>query len=102
MLKSHTNGVTVGLARAHYEKLLRDVPNESRAHAILRRTQQLELSADGRPFSMCVIVECETPDEAITLLKAARKYCSGAISDILYALKMARALHLIDSTLNLN
>ena len=98
MLNSPTLEVTVGLARAHYEKLLRDLPTEARAHPILRRTQRLELLAEGRPFSMCVIVECETPDEAIALLEAARKYCPGAISDILYALKTAGALHLIGST----
>jgi hypothetical protein len=43
---------------------------------------------------MCVIVECERPDEAIALLEAARKHCPGAIPNIMYALKESGALHL--------
>jgi hypothetical protein len=90
--------VTIGLARAHYEKLLHDVHNQARAYAVLHRSPQLGRWAGEKPFSMCVIIECENPDEAVALLQAAREHCPGAIPDILYGLKMAGALHLIDST----
>ena len=89
--------VTIGLARAHYEKLRHDVPKQARAYAVLHRSPQLERWAGEKPFSMCVIIECEKPEEAIALLEAAREHCPGAIPDILYGLKMARALHLISS-----
>jgi hypothetical protein len=87
--------VTIGLARADYEKLLHDLPRESPAYSILHRFPGLDRSADETPFSMCVIVDCKNPDEAITVLKAARQHCPRAIPDIIYALKLSGALHLI-------
>lgn len=87
--------VTIGLARADYEKLLHDVLRESPAYSILHRCPELDRWANEKPFSMCVIVECKNPDEAIALLKAARQHCPGAIPDIVYALKLSRALDLI-------
>jgi hypothetical protein len=87
--------VTIGLARADYEQLLHAVPAQSSAYCILHRYPALDRWADEKPFSMCVIVECKNSDEAIALLQAARQHCSRAIPDIIYALKAARALHLI-------
>ena len=88
--------VTIGLARADYEKLLHDVPRESTAYSILHRSPELDRWADEKPFSLCVIVECKNPDEAIALLQAARQHCPRAIPDIIYALKLSRALDLIN------
>jgi hypothetical protein len=90
--------VTIGLSRAHYEKLLHDVPPEAPGYAVIHRLPQLDRWADEKPFSMCVILECESLEEAIALLQTAKEHCSGAIPDILYALKAAGALHLISST----
>ena len=90
--------VTIGFARADYEKLLHAVPYGDSAYALLRRPQQLDRWAHQKPLSLCVIVECESPEQAITLLEAARQHCPGAVSDILYALKQAAALHLIDTS----
>jgi hypothetical protein len=87
--------VTIGLSRAHYEKLLHDVPPEAPAYDILHRFPQLDRWADEKPFSMCVIIECENSDAAIALLKTAREHCPGAIPDIMYALKMSGVLDLI-------
>ena len=87
--------VTIGLSRADYEKLLHDVPPEAPAYAILHRFPQLDRWADEKPFSMCVIIDCENPDEAIALLQTAREHCAGAIPEIMYALKMSGALDLI-------
>ena len=53
--------VTIGLSRAHYEKLLHDVPPEAPAYALIHRFPQLDRWADEKPFSMCVIIECENP-----------------------------------------
>ena len=88
--------VMIGLARADYEKLVNDVPIGSCAYDVLHRSpQQLHHWGEEKPFSMCVIVECERPDEAIALLEAARKHCPGAIPNIMYALKESGALYLI-------
>jgi hypothetical protein len=87
--------VTIGLSRAHYETLRHDVPPEAPGYAILHRFSQLDRWANEKPFSMCVIIECQNPDEAIALLKAAREHCPGAIPDIMYALKTSAALDLI-------
>ena len=87
--------VTIGLSRADYEKLLHNVPPEAPAYAILHRFPQLDRWADEKPFSMCVIIECENSDEAIALLETAGEHCPGAIPDILYALKLSGALDLI-------
>ena len=87
--------VTIGLARAHWEKLLHDVPRESSLYRVLHHSPRLDRLGYEKPVSMCVIVECESPDEAIALLDIARKHCPGAIPDILYGLKQAGALHLI-------
>ena len=90
--------VTIGFSRAHYEKLLHDVPPEAPTYALIHRFPQLDRWADEKPFSMCVIIECENPEEAIALLQTPKEHCSGAVPDILYALKAAGALHLISST----
>jgi hypothetical protein len=91
--------VMIGLARADYEKLVNDVPSGSPAYRVLHRLpQELDRWADQKPLSMCVLVECERPDEAIALLEAARKHCPGAIPPILYGLKESGALHLITPT----
>jgi hypothetical protein len=91
--------VMIGLARADYEKLVNDVPAGSLAYGLLHRSpQQLHPWGDEKPFSMCVIVECERPDEANALLEAARKHCPGAIPNIMYALKESGALSLITPT----
>jgi hypothetical protein len=92
--------VSIGLARADYEKLVNDVPSGSSAYEVLHRLpQQLDRWADEKPFSMCVLVECERADEAFALLEAARKHCPGAIAPIMYALKESGALHLITPTI---
>jgi hypothetical protein len=87
--------VTIGLSRAHYEKLLHDVQPGAPAYAILHRFPQLDRWADEKPFSLCVIVECENQDEAIALLETAREHCPGAIPDVMYALKLSGVLELI-------
>ena len=73
--------VTIGPSRAHYEKLLQDVPPQAAGYALIHRFPQLDRWADEKPFSMCVIIECETPEEAIALLQTAKEHCSGAVAD---------------------
>lgn len=87
--------VTIGLARADYDQLLHAVPRESPAYCILHRSPELDRWADEKPFSMCVIVECKNPEEAVAVLQAARQHCSRAIPDIIYAFNSSKALHLI-------
>ena len=41
--------VTIGLARAHYEKLRHDVSKQARAYAVLHRSPQLERWAGEKP-----------------------------------------------------
>jgi hypothetical protein len=86
--------VTIGFARAHYEKLLHDVPAETPAYTILHGSVELDRWADGKPFSMCVIIECNR-DEATALLQAAKQHCPEAVADIEYGIKLSRAFDVI-------
>jgi hypothetical protein len=86
--------VTIGLARAHYEKLLHDVPAEGPAYTILQRYVDLDRWANEKPFSMCVVMECNE-GEAVALLEAAKRHCPQAVPDIEYGIKLSRAFDVI-------
>lgn len=86
--------VTVGLTRADYEQLLRDVPHETPAYAVLRRCPELDRWAQDKPLFRCVIIECNR-DEAIVLLEAAKQFWPEAVPDIEYGLKLSQAFDLI-------
>jgi hypothetical protein len=80
--------VTIGLARADYQKLLDDVPSQHPAYTVLRRCSDLDRWADEKPFSLCVLIEC-SQEEAMALYEAAQQYCPLALRDIEYGLEVA-------------
>ena len=86
--------VTIGLARANYEQLLRNLGAESPAFTVLRRCPELYRWGRETPLFKCVIIEC-TRDEALVLLEAAKEHCAEAVADIEYGLKLSRAFDLI-------
>ena len=86
--------VTIGLARADYEQLLRDVAQEAPAYAVLHQCPELDRWGHEKPLFRCVIIECNR-DEAIVLLEAAKQHCPEAVPDIVYGLKLSRAFESI-------
>ena len=78
--------VTIGFARADFERLLHEVSPESPSYTILRRCPELYRWASEKPFSMCVVVECNQ-EEAMQLLEAAKQHCPQAVADIEYGFK---------------
>jgi hypothetical protein len=78
--------VTIGFARADFERLLHEVSPESPSYTILRRCPELDRWASEKPFSMCVVVECNQ-EEAMQLLEAAKQHCPQAVADIEYGFK---------------
>jgi hypothetical protein len=82
--------VTIGLARANYEQLLRNLVPASAAFNVLRRCPELYRWGQETPLFKCVIIECNR-DEAIVLLEAANQHCPEAVADIEYGLKLSQA-----------
>jgi hypothetical protein len=85
--------VTIGLARADYEQLLRTVLPEAPVYTVLHKCPELYRWGRETPLFKCVIIECN-PDEAIMLLEAAKQHCPQAVLDIEYGLKLSRAFAL--------
>jgi hypothetical protein len=86
--------VVIGLARADYEQLLRNLPAEAPAFAVLRRCPELYRWGRQEPLFKCVIIECDR-DEAIVLLESAKQYCERAVADIEYGLQLSGAFDVI-------
>ena len=86
--------VTIGLAHADYEQLLRSVLPETPVYAVLHKCPELDRWSHEKPLFNCVIIECN-PDEATLLLEAAKQHCPEAVPDIEYGLKLSQAFDLI-------
>ena len=78
--------LTIGLARADYDQLLRKVDPHSRTHTILTRSSEVDRWENEISSPMCVLVEC-TRKEAIELLDFAKQHCRQAVRDIQYGLR---------------
>jgi hypothetical protein len=80
--------VIIGLARADYEQLLRNVPPEAPAFNVLGRCPELTRWGREGPLFKCVILECDL-DETSVLLDAAKQHCPEAVADIEYGIKLS-------------
>ncbi|MEX0804137.1 MAG: hypothetical protein WD688_12600 [Candidatus Binatia bacterium] len=80
--------ILIGLARPDYERLLHKVPSQSVLYDLLRRFADRDRWASEKPFSMCVVFECNR-DEALTLLEAAKQHRPQALPEIEYGIKLA-------------
>jgi hypothetical protein len=82
--------VTIGLARANYEQLVRNLAPGFAAFNVLRRCPELYRWGQKTPLFKCVVIECNR-DEAIVLLEAAKEHCPEAVADVEYGLKLSQA-----------
>jgi hypothetical protein len=88
--------VTIRISTATYEKLLRNIPQESTAYAILRRIVSAEvknrLNAGPSETFNGVVLRC-THEEVLPMLGAAKQHCPTAVQEIEGALWPSRKTH---------